>query len=67
VSLKIYNLSGQLIRTLVNKERLPGNYSIAWNGKDALGKQVCGGVYFYQLKTDNGFSETKKMLLLKWQ
>ena len=64
VMLKVYNLIGQEIITLVNKEQYAGNYSIIWNGKDKHNKQVSSGTYFYVLKTEN-HSISKKMLLLK--
>ena len=62
--LKVYNLIGQEIITLVNKEQYAGNYSIIWNGKDNHNKQVSSVTYFYVLKTEN-HSISKKMLLLK--
>ena len=50
-TLKIYNILGQLVRTLVDKEKAPGNYNVVWDGKDDSGKEVSSGIYFYQLKT----------------
>ena len=64
VILKIYNLIGQEIITLVNEEQYAGNYNIIWNGKDKDNKQLSSGTYFYVLKTQN-HSVAKKMLLLK--
>ncbi|MCB0751493.1 MAG: T9SS type A sorting domain-containing protein, partial [Ignavibacteriae bacterium] len=58
-SLKIYNLLGENITTLVDKEMTPGNYSVAWKASD-----LQSGIYFYKLNSGN-YSETKKMLLLK--
>jgi hypothetical protein len=63
-SLVIYNILGQKVRTLVDDEKLPGNYSVVWNGKDDFGKEVASGIYFYQLKTKD-FADTKKMVLLR--
>ena len=63
-TLKIYNLCGQLVRTLVDEEKAPGTYRLTWNGKNNLGKEVASGVYFYQLSCEN-FQETKRMLLIK--
>lgn len=65
VNLTIYNSVGREVRTLVNTVQLPGEYSIAWNGKDSFGNNIASGVYYYSLKTDAGFSETKRMLLVK--
>ena len=59
VNLNIYNLLGQKVETLVNKEMEAGSYNINWNGIDAA-----SGIYFYRLESGD-FSETKKMLLLK--
>jgi hypothetical protein len=60
LDLSIYNLLGQKIATLVNQKQPAGSYQVQW---DANG--FAGGVYFYQLRTDNGFAQTKKLLLLK--
>src|SRR3972149_409666 len=62
-SLKIYNILGQLVRTLVDEEKAPGNYKVVWDGKDNSGKEVSSGIYFYQLKTKD-FTSSKKMVLL---
>lgn len=66
VSLKIYNVAGQLVKTLVNdvQDRTSRNYSVQWNGRDNKGNIVASGVYFYRLVT-KGFTQTKKMVLLK--
>jgi aminopeptidase N len=63
VSLNIYNLLGQKIITLVQDVQPAGSFHITWDGRDDYGLQVAGGVYFYQLKTNN-YSETKKMVLV---
>ncbi len=63
-TLKIYNLLGQKVKTLVDEEKLPGNYTVQWDGKNDSGNEVASGIYFYQLKADD-FSQPKKMLLLK--
>ena len=63
-TLKIYNILGQLVKTVVNEEKLPGNYSVIWDGKDNSGKEVTSGIYFYQLKTKD-YKDTKKMILLR--
>ena len=59
VSLKIFNVLGEEVETLVAKDLNAGNYKYGWN---ALG--LPSGIYFYKLQTDN-FTETKKMILLK--
>jgi hypothetical protein len=63
-SLKIYNVLGQLVRTLLDEEKQPGNYQIIWDGKDQKGNEVSSGIYFYQLKSGD-YKETRKMSLLK--
>jgi immune inhibitor A len=63
-TLKVYNIAGRLVRTLVDKEVPPGDYSVTWDGKDEGGNQVSSGVYFYQLKARDQ-TQTKKMVLLK--
>jgi hypothetical protein len=64
VTLAIYNILGQLVRTLVNKPQEAGIYAVIWNGRDETGNEVVSGVYFYGLKAED-FVETKKMLLIK--
>jgi hypothetical protein len=63
-TLKIYNILGQLVRTLVNEEKTSGTYNVIWDGKDDSGKEVSSGIYFYQLKTED-YTFTKKMVLLR--
>jgi hypothetical protein len=64
VSLKIYNVAGQLVRTLVSSVFNAAAYTEIWNGRSNSGNPVSSGVYFYKLVTKN-FSKTKKMVLLK--
>jgi len=66
VSLKIYNAAGQLVRTLVDEERSPSaeGFAVRWDGTDNRGQGVSSGVYFYKLAA-TGFTQTKKMVLLK--
>lgn len=63
-TLKIYNVRGQLVRTLVDEEKTAEEYQVIWDGKDNSGKEVTSGVYFYQLKAGD-FSDSKKLLLIK--
>ncbi|MDZ4122407.1 MAG: carboxypeptidase regulatory-like domain-containing protein, partial [Candidatus Cloacimonadaceae bacterium] len=64
VRLEIYNLKGQLIRTLVNEEQNTGHYRIIWNGTDSLNRPVSSGVYFYRMNAGS-YSSTRKMLLME--
>ncbi|MBM4404248.1 MAG: T9SS type A sorting domain-containing protein, partial [Candidatus Cloacimonetes bacterium] len=63
-SLSVYNLKGQLVKTLINGTVNPGEHRVIWNGTDNSGKSVASGVYFYRL-TANGRTETRKMMLMK--
>ena len=63
-SLKIYNLLGQLVRTLVDERMMPGDYQVVWDGKDEQGKEVASGIYFCRLTTGS-YQKTQKMVLLK--
>jgi len=64
VSLKIYNILGQEVRTLVDKRQGPGGYEVVWNGRDRWGNPLSSGIYFCQLKAGD-LSLSKKMLLVK--
>jgi hypothetical protein len=59
VSLQVFNSLGQKIATLVNKEQIPGNYSVQFNAN-----KLPSGIYFYTLRAGN-FIRTRKMILLK--
>ena len=64
VTLKIFNLLGQEVITLVDDYQAPGFYKKAWEGKDRYGREISSGIYFYQILTNN-FSKTRKMIFLK--
>ncbi|MCL2063609.1 MAG: T9SS type A sorting domain-containing protein [Candidatus Cloacimonetes bacterium] len=64
VSIDIYNIRGQKIKSLVNDFRISGEHQVIWNGTDDFGHAVRSGVYFYQMTTDD-YRETKRMLMLK--
>jgi hypothetical protein len=64
VTLNIYNVLGQKIRTLVNSDYNPGYYSVTWDGTSDNGIEVASGVYFYRIKAGN-FVDTKKLMMLK--
>lgn len=63
-TLKIYNIKGQLVKTLVDEETIPGTRSVVWDGKDRKGNEVSSGIYFYRLRAGDQ-SEVRKMVLLK--
>ena len=64
VEISIFNIKGQIIKTLINEFLNIGDYSISWDGVDDSGKAVGSGVYLYQIKTPSKIM-TKRMLLLK--
>lgn len=64
VTLKVYNIAGQEVATLVNEAKKAGKYEIVFDAKSALGSSMASGVYLYRVKAGN-FSEVKKMVLLK--
>ncbi len=63
-ALKVYNILGQRVKTLVDEPKSPGVYYQTWDGKDEQGNKVSSGIYFYQLRAGS-YNETKKMVLLK--
>ncbi len=64
VSINIYNIKGEKVRTLVNGQQNAGSYRLEWNGKDHNGKTVGTGVYFYKM-TAGKYTSIKKMMMLK--
>ncbi len=64
VILRVYDVSGRLVRTLVDTTQGAGRHSVTWDGKDGRGRNAASGVYFYHLRTTR-FKETKKMVLLR--
>jgi len=63
-TLKIYNILGEEVATLVNKRQRPGYYSVTWEGDDDNGKRLSSGIYLYQLRCGS-YSATRKLLYLK--
>ncbi len=64
VKLEVFNIKGQKLATLVNKEFEAGEHSLVWNPKTATGKDLPSGVYLYRLQTGD-YDRTRKMLYLK--
>ncbi|MCK4965588.1 T9SS type A sorting domain-containing protein, partial [bacterium] len=64
VTLTIYNVIGQKIKTIVDKEKQPGYYSVKWDGTNDLGQKAASGIYIYRLQADN-YIAAKKMIFLK--
>jgi len=68
VDIRIYDLLGREVTTLVNDNQEAKHYKIIWNGKDRFGSDVSSGIYFYRIvaKSRNSvFTDTKKLLLLR--
>ncbi len=64
VTIKIYDMLGREVTTLINNQTTAGYHIVYWNGKDIYGRDAASGVYLYRLKAGN-FIKTKKMNLLK--
>lgn len=64
VSLKVFNINGQLIRTLTNENLTAGKYEKTWNGKNEIGNEVSSGIYIYRL-TAGKFDRSARMVLMK--
>ena len=64
VSLEVFDILGRRVLTLVNDRLPPGIYESTWEGRDAAGRDVASGVYFYRLIT-KGQTYTKTMVMMK--
>ena len=64
VTLRVYDVSGAVVRTLVNGDKAAGSYSLTWNGRDDHGSAVSSGVYFYRISAGS-FTDVRKVTLLK--
>ena len=64
VTLEVYNIIGQKVKTLVHEDMEAGEYQKIWYGDDERGDQVASGIYFYRIKAGD-FVQCRKMLLLK--
>ncbi|MFC1561174.1 T9SS type A sorting domain-containing protein, partial [Candidatus Latescibacterota bacterium] len=64
VTITIYSILGQHVKTLVEEEKSPGNYFINWDGTDEAGKTATSGIYIYQIQAGN-FKQSRKLMLVK--
>jgi hypothetical protein len=64
VSLKVFNVLGEEVRTLVDADQQASTYQVTWDGRDAGGKQVASGVYFCKLQAGS-FEGSTKMVFMK--
>lgn len=63
-SLKVYNVAGQLVKTLAEGQSLPGYYSRTWDGRDNAGRRISSGVYIVRLESAEGLA-TRKLVKIK--
>lgn len=64
VSLRIYDSSGKLVKTLIHAPMDAGNYSVIWNGTDDNGNAVSSGIYYYEMSTES-YRQIRQLVLLK--
>ena len=64
VSIDIYNIAGNKVKTLVSKEHQPGRYKVQWNATNEFGSPVATGMYIYKIRAKD-FVSVKKLLLMK--
>lgn len=64
ISLTIYNISGQMVKMLVNEYQAPGQYILNWDGSDEAGRPVSSGIYLCKLQASN-FQDVRKMMLIR--
>ncbi len=64
VKLRVFDVQGRLVRTLVNEVRAAGPYRVDWDGRDNGGRPAAAGIYMYRLDAGN-FVQQRKMTLLK--
>ncbi len=64
VRISVFNIKGQLVKSLVDSNLTPGNHKVVWNGKDSNGRSVTSGIYLYRMET-NDYNKTMKMMLMK--
>jgi hypothetical protein len=64
VQITIYNMKGQIVKKLIDRDCIAGNHSIVWNGTDEQGKNVASGIYLYRM-TNGNYSSSQKMMLMK--
>jgi enterochelin esterase family protein len=65
VSIKIFNINGQIIHTLIAKKKAAGEHSVIWDGKDNSGIGQASGIYFCQLMMNGAPAEIRRMVKLK--
>ena len=61
----IYNLLGQKVILLVDQVQAAGRYEAVWNGTNLMGAGVASGIYLYRIVSGSGYTDSKRMTLLK--
>jgi hypothetical protein len=64
VDLKIYDVNGNIVKTLISDEKVAGYHTVLWNGKNDIGENVVNGIYFYVIKAGN-YNKVGKMILIR--
>ena len=64
VTISVYNIRGQKVATLLNKNLNSGSHKIKWNGYASDGNSLSSGMYFYEMVTEN-YHAIKKLILVK--
>jgi hypothetical protein len=65
VKISVFNITGQLVTTLLSQEKGPGSHVVVWHGRNEEGMEVGNGVYFYRISTADGFLRMRAMVLLR--
>ncbi|MBN2280927.1 MAG: endonuclease [Candidatus Marinimicrobia bacterium] len=65
VKISIYDIQGNLVKSLVNTSQAPGAYKATWNGTDDNQMSVGNGIYIYRMTTSTGYAKTAKVIFLK--
>lgn len=65
VSIRIFNLRGQKVRTLCKRAKVTGEHTVVWDGLDDTGRELPSGIYFIHLSIENRIMDTAKMVKLK--
>jgi hypothetical protein len=64
-TLRVFDSTGRLVRTLIDGAPLPADHAVVWDGSDALGRPSAAGVYFYRLDVAGHHSLTRKLVLMQ--
>jgi hypothetical protein len=65
VTIEVFNMKGQKVRTLVDENKEAGTHTVEWNGVDDNNQSISSGIYFYKMKAADKYTSVKKMILLK--